>query len=142
MQHYGYQFRVLSCGISQLMTNALGEMELTSAQGHIIGFLAHCKEAPCPRDVEEHFRLSHPTVSGLLARLEKKKFIELRPDPQDRRCKRIYLLPKGWECDEQIHERLEAIEERIVTGFSEEERTQFADFLSRASRNMDCQEHK
>lgn len=142
MQHYGYQFRVLSCGISQLMTNALGEMELTSAQGHIIGFLAHCKEAPCPRDVEEHFRLSHPTVSGLLARLEKKKFIELRPDPQDRRCKRIYLLPKGWECDEQIHERLEAIEERIVTGFSEEERAQFADFLSRASRNMDCQEHK
>lgn len=142
MQHYGYQFRVLSCGISQLMTNALGEMELTSAQGHIIGFLAHCEEAPCPRDVEEHFCLSHPTVSGLLARLEKKKFIELRPDPQDRRCKRIYLLPKGWECDEQIHERLEAIEERIVTGFSEEERAQFADFLSRASRNMDCQEHK
>ena len=87
MPHYGYLLRILSCGISQNITSALGQMELTSAQGHIIGYLAQRQEPACPRDVEEQFRLSHPTVSGLLSRLEKKGFIEMRPDPNDC-CKR------------------------------------------------------
>ena len=118
------------------MTNALCEMELTAAQGHIMGYLAHRKQPPCSRDIEEAFHLSHPTVSGLLARLEKKGFIEFRPDEQDRRCKRIYVLPKGQECNERIHNTILFNERRIVQGFSEEERAQFAAFLERATQNM------
>lgn len=136
MSHYGYLFRILSCSISQHITAALGEMELTSAQGHIIGFLAHRETPPCARDLEEHFHLSHPTVSGLLSRLEKKDFIELRPDEIDRRCKRIFLLPKGWDCDERIRGIIDANEERIVQGFTDEEKAQFSVLLSRAAANL------
>ena len=134
--HYGHLLRILSCGISQNITNALGQMELTSAQGHIIGYLAQRQEPACPRDVEEQFRLSHPTVSGLLSRLEKKGFIEMRPDPNDRRCKRIYLLQKGRDCNGVLFRTIQANEERIVQGFSDEEKRMFADFLTRATRNM------
>lgn len=141
MPHYGRLFRVLSSSISQRMTSALGEMDLTSAQGHIIGYLAHCKEPPCPRDLEETFHLSHPTVSGLLARLEKKGFLELTADPNDRRCKRIHMLAKGWDCDERIYGTILENEERIVQGFSEEEKAQFADFLTRAAQNLGCKPH-
>lgn len=136
MAHYGHMLRILHQSISQTMTNALAKMELTSAQGHIMGYLAHQKEPPCPRDIEEHFCLTHPTVSGLLSRLEKKDFIELRPDSDDRRCKRIYILPKGWECHENMYNTILENEARIVQGFSEEEKAQFADFLARAIRNM------
>ena len=101
-----------------------------------MGYLAHRKQPPCSRDIEEAFHLSHPTVSGLLARLEKKGFIEFRPDEQDRRCKRIYVLPKGQECNERIHNTILFNERRIVQGFSEEERAQFAAFLERATQNM------
>lgn len=136
MVHYGHMLRLLYCSTSQSVTGALAEMELTSSQGHILGYLAHCKEPPCPRDVEETFGLSHPTVSGLLARLEKKEFLELRPDENDRRCKRIHMLPKGWECNERIHSIIQANEERIVQGFDESEKAAFSDFLARAARNM------
>lgn len=142
MPHYGHMFRILSCCASQAVTEALGEMDLTSAQGHIMGYLVHCPAPPCPRDVEEHFCLSHPTVSGLLSRLEKKEFIELRPDPQDKRCKRIYILPKGWDCHEIIHKTILENEERIVRGFSQEEQAQFADFLARATRNMGAEPYQ
>jgi MarR family multiple gene transcriptional regulator MgrA len=111
-------------------------MDLTSSQGHIMGFLAHQKTAPCPKDVEEAFHLSHPTVSGLLARLEKKGFIELRTDPVDRRCKRIYVLEKGKQCQQSMRNTIEAIENRMVSDFSEEEQIQFAAFLERAIANM------
>lgn len=136
MPHYGYLLRILSCSISQNITSALGQMDLTSAQGHIIGYLAQRQEPACPRDVEEQFRLSHPTVSGLLSRLEKKGFIEMRPDPNDRRCKRIYLLPKGRDCNGMLCRTILATEERIVQGFSDEEKRMFIDFLTRATQNM------
>lgn len=138
MDHYGHMVRVLHCGISQAVTGAMAQMELTSAQGRIMGFLAMCKSPPCAKDIEEKFHLSHPTVSGLLARLEKKDFIEFRPDEQDRRCKRIYMLPKGADCNEQIYHAIEENERRIVAGFSEKEKALFADFLIRAAKNMGC----
>lgn len=136
MNHYGPLVRILHCCISQAVSSNLSDMELTSAQGHIMGYLARCKEPPCPRDLEEEFHLSHPTVSGLLARLEKKDFIALQPDPKDRRCKRICILPKGQECHDRMHRSMLASEEQIVQGFSDEEKALFADMLSRAIRNM------
>lgn len=134
--HYGYLIKILHCGTSQSMTEALSSMDLTSAQGHLIGFLARSDKPLCARDIEEAFHLSHPTVSGLLSRLEKKAFLELRPDPEDRRCKRIYLLPKGRECIEVMDRTILSNEERLLRGFTPEEKEQFSVYLTRAIRNM------
>ena len=134
--HYGHLLRILHWCTDQAMTNALETMELTASQGHIMGYLAHCKQPPCPRDLEAEFQLSHPTVSGLLSRLEQKGFIELRTDPGDRRCKRIYVLEKGRQCHELMHKTIEGNEQRIVEGFTPEEQVQFAQLLHRAITNM------
>ena len=134
--HYGHLVRSLHWCTDQAMTSALEQMELTAAQGHIMGYLNHCEEPPCPRDVEERFQLSHPTVSGILSRLEQKGFVELYPDAKDRRCKRIRVLPKGVECHQRIHEIIAANEERLVMDFTEAEREQFRQLLTRAIANM------
>ena len=134
--HYGHQARILHWCTDQAITRALEAMDLTSSQGHIMGYLAAQKEPACPRDIEEQFHLSHPTVSGLLSRLEKKGFIELRPDPHDRRCKRIFVLPKGTECHQQMHQTIVNMENQLVSGFSEEEQQLFEAFLDRAIANM------
>lgn len=134
--HYGRLARTLHWCTDQAMTAELEKMELTAAQGHIMGYLAHVKHTPCPRDIENEFHLSHPTVSGLLSRLEQKDFIELRPDPNDRRVKRIYVLPKGKECHDRMHRVIMDNESRMVEGFSEAEREQFALLLNRAIENM------
>ena len=134
--HYGPRFRALHWCTEQLMSAALAQMDLTSAQGHIMGFLAHQSAPPCSRDIEEAFHLSHPTVSGTLSRLEKKGFIELRPDEADRRCKRIYILPKGQECHAQIEDTIRSIEQQVVQGFTPEELEHFTRFLDRAITNM------
>ena len=133
---YGHLLRHLHSCTDQAMSNALASMELTAAQCHIMGFITHRDQPPCARDIEEAFRLSHPTVSGLLSRLEKKGFIEFRPDENDRRCKRIYILPKGLELDETVHKAIQANEAQLVSGFTEEEKQQFYQFLERAIRNM------
>ena len=135
-KYYGHYARILHWCTDQAMTAALEKMELTASQGHIMGFLSRQKEPPCPRDLEEAFHLSHPTVSGLLSRLEQKGFIQLRTDPDDRRCKRIYIQPKGQECHQTMHQTIADIEQQLVRDFTPDEKELFADFLQRAIANM------
>ena len=134
--HFGHLLRHLHSCTDQAMTNALTSMDLTAAQGHIMGFITHSERPPCARDIEEAFHLSHPTVSGLLARLEKKGFIEFRADENDRRFKRIYILPKGRELEATMHKTILENEARLVQDFTEEEKELFRQFLRRAIHNM------
>ena len=140
--HFGHYVRILHWCTDQRMTAARMQMDLTASQGPILGFIAHRKEAPCARDIEEQFHLSHPTVSGLLARLEKKGFIEFFPDETDRRCKRLRLLPRGEECLAIIRQTIDQNEIQLVEGFTDEEKDLFFNFLNRAIANMGGDPHK
>ena len=137
-RHFGYLIRVLHWCMDQSVTNALTKVDLTAAQGPILGYLARSAAAPCPRDIEQEFHLTHPTVSGLLSRLEKKGFIALRADEKDRRIKRIHLLDKGRQCSQDIHQTILSNEQRLVAGFTEAEKEQFYGYLTRACANMGC----
>ena len=134
--HYGHLIRILHWCTDQSMTSALEKMDLTAAQGHIMGYLSCQKEPPCPRDIETAFHMSHPTVSGLLSRLEQKGFIRLQTDPHDRRCKRIYIQPKGLECHQTMYQTILHNEERLVQNFTPEEKEQFSSLLQKAIANM------
>jgi DNA-binding MarR family transcriptional regulator len=134
--HYGFLIRILHWCNSNSMDSAMENLELTGSQGHIMAYLAHAKTPPCPRDLEAVFHLTHPTVSGLLSRLEQKGFVQLRTDPEDRRVKRIYVLEKGLQCHEVMHSTILENEQRIVAGFTPEEQEIFSDLLERAIRNM------
>lgn len=137
--YYGHLIRILHWRTDQTITDTLEKMGLTASQGRVLGYVAHHPELPCPRDIENDFHLSHPTVSGLLSRLEQKGFLQLRTDPEDRRCKRIYLLEKGKACQTQIHQRIHQHEAQLVQGFTPEEQAQFASLLQRAIENLgDC----
>ena len=136
LKHFGHYVRILHWCTDQRITNALAQMELTASQGPVLGFIAHRADPPCARDIEEEFHLSHPTVSGLLSRLEKKGFIEFFPDASDKRCKRLRLLPKGQQCIEIMHRTIKENEQAMVRGFTEAEQAQFLSFLNRAIHNM------
>ncbi len=135
-QHLGHSFKKLHFLLEQAMNRRLQQLDLTNAQGHIIGFLAHSPEPPCARDLETAFGLTHATVSGLLSRMESKGFIALTPDPWDRRVKRIHLLDKGNACCREIRERVKETEQLLAEGFTDEELDCFRGFLNRAIQNL------
>ena len=135
--YYGHLARILHWCCVQTMTEALNKMNLTASQGRLMAFVAQRGEQPTyARDVEAQLHLTHPTVSGLLSRLEQKGFVELVTDPNDRRSKRIVISEKGLAC----HERMQAVilehESRIVQGFTEEEKALLARLLQRAIDNV------
>lgn len=119
------------------MNRKLQELDLTNAQGHAICFLTHAAEPPCARDIESTFGLSHPTVSGILSRMEAKGFIEVRPDASDRRVKRIFLRDRGTASSMSIARHVEENEGIMTVGFTDDELSQFRDYLSRAISNLE-----
>ena len=135
--YLGHSVKKLHFLVDQLMNRKLQELDLTSAQGHAIGFLRRAKEPPCARDMETAYGLSHATVSGILSRMESKGFIEQRPDPHDRRVKRIFLLEKGTACSESIWRHIRECEEIMAEGFTDEELEQFRGYLRRAISNLE-----
>lgn len=138
-KHLGHSFKKLHFLLEQAVNQRLLELDLTSAQGHVIGFLRHSKEPPCAKDLENAYSLSHATVSGILSRMEAKGFIRQEPDPHDRRVKRLYLKDRGLACSESIWHHIEEIERSMTADFTPEELEQFRDYLSRAISNLDRQ---
>lgn len=134
--HLGHSFKKLHCLMAQTMDRRLQELDLTSTQGHVIGYLTHAAEPPCARDLELFFELSHATVSGILSRMESKGFIAQQPDPHDRRVKRIVLLDKGNACSREIAEHIRQTERIMSGGFTPQELTAFRSYLSRAIGNL------
>ena len=126
----------------QAMSEGLSQMELTASQGVAMGFLNHRSEPPMAKDFEEAHHLSHASAAGILARLEKKGFIEFRPDPKDKRCKRIYTLQKARDCHTHMHGIMDNLEQTITRDFTPEERAQFLEYLDRAIRNLDKEERE
>ena len=135
-EHLGRSFKRLHFLLDQAINQRLLELDLTTAQGHVIGYLTHAKEPPCARDFETAYGLSHATVSGILSRMESKGFIELRPDEADRRVKRIYLLEKGHACSQEIARHIRDTEHAMAEGFTPQELELLRSFLSRAIGNL------
>ena len=135
-EYLGHSFKKLHFLMEQAINQRLVELDLTTAQGHAIGYLTHRPEPACARDLETAFGLSHATVSGILSRMEGKGFIEVRPDPDDRRIKRICLLDKGHACSQEIRSHIRDTEQLMAAGFSQEELALFRSFLNRAIRNL------
>jgi MarR family transcriptional regulator, organic hydroperoxide resistance regulator len=65
-----------------------------------------------------------------LDKLQKKGFIERRPDSTDRRAVRIYLTLAGHECREDVLKSARELDNQIRSAFSDEEMKTFQRVLA------------
>ncbi len=131
------RIRRLHWCVDQAMSEGLAQMDLTASQGCAMGFLNHRDSPPMAKEMEDALHLSHASTAGILSRLEKKGFIEFRPDENDKRCKRIYTLQKAHDCHAHMHGIMENLEKTITRDFTPQERDQFLEYLDRAIQNLD-----
>ena len=98
--------------------------------------MLHEGEQVYPKDIEKRFHLTHPTVSGVLQRLEAKDFVVLEPDRADRRCKRIRLTDRARRCDAAVGQAFETLECVMCSGMSSEEQQTLRRLLDQAAENL------
>ena len=90
----------------------------------------HPEQAIYAKTLEQVLHLKHPTICGILQRLEAKGFITFAVDEADRRCHRIIPTELALQAHRQAAEGLDAVERQLLAGFSPEEAAQFHDYLA------------
>ena len=136
-QHIGPKIKALSTAMAQELNRSTAELGLTSSQAFFLGYLVHHRERPVyPRDLEREFEFSHPTVSGVLRRLESKGFVTFQPGENDRRCKQVLLTEKAMEYHAAIGRRLLQTEQKALAGLSETEVAELHRLLGIVMNNM------
>ena len=136
-QNLGPRVRYLNNRITQYMDQQFAALDLTSTQSFILHHLVlHENDAFYPKDIEKRFHLTHPTVSGVLQRLEAKDFVVIEPDRTDRRCKRIRLTARARQCDAAVGQAFERLEAAMCAGMNEDERQTLRRLLDLAGENL------
>lgn len=89
------------------------------------------------RDIERFFDCSHATVSGLVSRLEERGFVRTVRDENDGRAKNVVATSKAEAYGKEMQQNRLNTEANLLKGFSDEERTQFIEYLDRVYKNLD-----
>ena len=134
-QSVGIRIKRISNAMQRQCANDIVKRELTPSQADVLAWLARQQQPVYPCDISKRFGLKHPTVSGILQRLDAKGFICFVPDPDHRR-KRILLTEKSRLCDEWLKKRLRQNEQLLLNGMSREEIQTLCILLDRVIGNI------
>jgi DNA-binding MarR family transcriptional regulator len=90
-------------------------------------------------ELAHHLGVDRTVMTYLLDDLERAGLIERRPDPADRRARRVAATPRGREFLQDLDGRLRAAEDQVLTGLaSGPERQAFRAMLSRLATHVDA----
>lgn len=115
------------------------EKNLTSSQMEILVFIANEekeKKEINQVDIERHFTLTNPTVTGLLNRLQEKNFIKRVPSIKDARFNSIVLTKYGKNFVKDCYEDLIIFEKVLVGNLDEKERKELIILLDKVLKSI------
>lgn len=82
-------------------------------------------------DIERHFSLSNPTVTGIIQNLEKKGLVERAQNPEDLRSKVLAVTEKARAMEKELADLGARLEERVAGGLSGREREELLALLKK-----------
>lgn len=88
------------------------------------------------RELAELLHISPAAVATSLKSLERGGYIYREPSAGDARRNLVHLTPKGTEAVQSCHRVFEEVSQQMLSGFSEEERTQLLNFRYRMLNNL------
>mgnify|MGYP000064839127 CR=1 FL=1 len=133
----GLIFKRIFHAVKKDTDNKMKEWELTMSQAIVLEYLNNTpSDNITQKDIEHHFNLQHPTVSGILKRLEKHGFIRTEVNKADRRAKNIFITEKAALVDTRAKKHQALMEETFVKGFSVREIETLRAYLKRVLINV------
>lgn len=133
----GFLIKFISHRIQSFVDADMKDHELTFSQLHVLGYLACHESESTQKELEDYLGVAHPTVVGLVSRLEKKGFIRTWMDEHDRRIKRIQATDKAAELHDRVQQGHIRIEELMRNGLSSQEVSELLRMLRIVYNNLE-----
>lgn len=121
-----------------LMSRAFADQDAHPAQALCLRMLAE-HDGISQRELARALRLSPPTVTAMLKRMERAGTVERRPDPADARVTRVRLTATGRERERETRAILAATLGAVLATLSEADRAELArllDLLAQRAREV------
>ncbi len=93
---------------------SLKSKALTLSQMRVLEFASRHAEGVTQKAIEEHFQVSHPTIVGIITRMEKNGYLDCWMNPEDKRNKIVRLTPKAWPIAMEMKQEIGTQEIRIL----------------------------
>ncbi|MCC8161039.1 MAG: MarR family transcriptional regulator [Oscillospiraceae bacterium] len=126
----GFCLKKINDFITANGNNHLKQLDMTVSQMHILMFVVHSeKSTVLQKEIERFFKLKHPTLVGLLKRMEKKELIRVEENPDDRRGNRVAALEKGIRTAAEMVEGRKYMDDMLTRDLSEEQKNELKELL-------------
>jgi DNA-binding MarR family transcriptional regulator len=134
----GYKLKLINLALINSVDAELRPSGLTFSQTDLLSYLEdECKGEPVNlKSIENYFQLTHPTVIGIVRRLEEKGFVTTKTDPLDKRCKLVTAsinASKTWKIVRKHREKIDSV---LQKNMSEKEKKQLNILLDRILENL------
>ena len=142
--HLGGDIHCVSMAIRRALDASISTQvspELTGTRGRVLGVISRCTaegKAVYQRDIEDHFRISPPSVTALLKAMEQDGFIVRASTAQDARLKSLALTEKGRACDQALRNCIDAFECELRKGLNDTQLDQLQEMLALLFQNANA----
>ncbi len=135
--HIGYLLKNIADKLHGRADANFKKYNLTFQQSKIIGFLSFKNDCASQKEIENFLQVSHPTVVGIVTRMEQNGFLTVCVDETDRRNKIVKLTPKSIELWKSLRHTIEENEKKISKGLTEQQISEFINMLEIIYQNLD-----
>lgn len=128
----GYELKRVQHDLRLGMDGTLKELDVTTPQYAALSVLAEEPGLSNAALARRSF-VTPQTMNQILVRLEAAGLVERRAHPEHGRVLQAYLTEEGERLRRECAGRVDAVEERMVSGLSEDERSNLLGLLRRCS---------
>lgn len=138
------ELRILSRNIANYFINYGNRRKIDKMTGSgawIIAYISeNCDRDVFQRDLEREFDITRSTASKNVDLLVENGFIVREPVDYDARLKKLVLTEKAKEVFKIMRNDRATLENRMLRGFTDDEKIQLRAFLKRLAANLEIRE--
>ena len=133
----GYLIKNINDKLKARADAELKKYDLTLTQSRVIAYLDSCGGQAMQKEIEQHLEVSHPTVAGLVSRMEQNGFVSSLTDENDKRNKIVRLTERAEEVGNEMRQMIMRNEKRMLESLSAEDVKQLRKTLLLLLKNLD-----
>lgn len=131
----GYLIKSINDKLKVRADAELKKYHLTMSQSRVLVYLRSRGGQATQKEIETFLDVAHPTVVGLVSRMEQNGYVTCWPC-EDGRNKYVKLTPWAEAIDKDMQENMHANEEMLLAPLSPEEREQLRDLLLTVAEHL------
>lgn len=131
----GYLIKSINDKLKVRADAELKKYHLTMSQSRILVYLRSRGGQATQKEIETFLDVAHPTVVGLVSRMEQNGYVTCWPC-EDGRNKYVKLTPQAEAIDKDMQENMHANEEMLLAPLSPEERERLRDLLLTVAEHL------